>query len=252
MTLGPTMTATGSAAAAGLPPAREDAPPFGAAASATLPHRTLSSRWSGSAWGFARRGAGPQLATGGTLGGSQVGGRIGYRLNGDAGAPLSLVARFYSSVGEKREAEGSIGFEWKPLAALPVTFLAERRQSIGSRGRSAFAVMAHGGVSERRLAGPLLLDAYAQAGMVGLKSRDLFVDGSAVIGLPIVVEGLKVGAGLWGAAQPGASRIDVGPQISYRLPIEGRSVRVSAGWRIRAAGDAAPGSGPALTLSPAF
>src|SRR5262249_48244949 len=41
-------------------------------------------RWSGSAWLFVREGNAPQLAAAGTLGGSQVGGRILYRLNDDA------------------------------------------------------------------------------------------------------------------------------------------------------------------------
>jgi hypothetical protein len=132
-----------------------------------------------------------------------------------------------------------------------VTLLAERRQAIGTEGRSAFALTAYGGISERKLAGPLLIDSYAQAGVVGLKSRDLFVDGSVLLGIP-AGDGFKLGAGMWGAAQPGVSRVDIGPQASFSMPVAGRPATLRAEWRVRIAGDAAPGSGPAITLSTAF
>jgi hypothetical protein len=209
-------------------------------------------RWSASGWAFLRRGGEPSLASGGTLGGSQVGARILYRLNRDASRPLSLAARFYSPL-ESRGAEASLGVEWQPLAGVPLRLLAERRQALDDQGRSAFSLLAHGGVSDRRIAGPLLLDAYAQAGIVGLRSADLFADGSAQIGIPVGREGrLKVGAGLWGAVQPGLSRLDAGPQASYRMRLGGAAVRVAAEWRFRMAGDAAPASGPALTVATEF
>jgi hypothetical protein len=132
-----------------------------------------------------------------------------------------------------------------------VRLLAERRQAIGQDGRSAFALLAHGGVSDRPLVGPVTLDAYGQAGMVGLSSRDAFADGAVRLGLP-VAEGFSLGIGAWGAAQPGTSRLDAGPQASYRLPGFGANMRLSAEWRVRVAGDAVPGSGPALTLSADF
>lgn len=212
------------------------------------------SRWSGSAWAFFRRGSGRQLAAGGgLLGGSQVGARLGYRVNDDPAHPLAISARFYAPVRRPRSSEAALGVEWKPIGGLPVTLLAERRQRIGRDGRSAFAALAYGGVSERRLVGPVELDAYVQAGIVGAKRRDAFVDGSAVLGLPLgESRSLKLGLGVWGAAQPGVSRVDAGPQVSYRLPLEGQAIRITAEWRMRIAGDAAPGSGPALTLSTAF
>ena len=113
--------------------------------------------------------------------------------------------------------------------------------------------MAYGGISERPLLGTLILDVYAQAGVVGAKRGDAFVDGAAALSLPVdETQGLSVGIGMWGAAQPGVSRLDVGPQASYRLPLQGQRVRLTAEWRMRVAGDAAPASGPALTLSTAF
>ena len=206
-------------------------------------------RWSGSAWAFARSGGAPQLAPAGTLGGSQIGMRAAYRLNGDAARPLSLQVRAYSPAGDPGAAEAALGLEWQPVAGLPVRLVGERRQPLGDRGRSAFAVMAHGGVSDAR-AGPLTVEAYAQAGMVGTKSRDLFAEGSVAAGISL--GSVSIGGGVWAGAQPGVSRLDAGPRLSIRLPGAARNLRVTADWRVRLAGDAAPGSGPALTIAGDF
>ena len=98
--------------------------------------------------------------------------------------------------------------------------------------------------------GGLRAEAHAQAGMVGLRSRDLFVDAVARVAVPLGP--VELGGGAWAAAQPGASRIDAGPSVSWRLPVRGNALRLQADWRFRVAGDAAPGSGPALTLAADF
>lgn len=208
-------------------------------------------RWSGSAWIFVRRGGARQLAAGGLLGGSQAGARLTYRLSRDAARPVQLSARFYAPLSDAGASEAAIGIAWKPLAALPIELLAERRQALGPAGRSAFSLVAYGGVSERPVFGRVRLDAYAQAGVVGLKTRDLFADGSMRLTVPLDSSAaVKAGVGLWGAAQPGLSRLDIGPHLSVRLPHSG--IRLSADWRLRAVGNAAPASGPALTLSADF
>ena len=214
------------------------------------PPTSGSDRWSASAWLFVRRGGDGALAAAGTLGGSQAGLRVGYRLNRDSARPLSLSGRLYAPL-ETDGAEAALGLEWKPLATVPVRILAERRQRLSGDGRSAFAILAYGGVSEARVAGPLRLDAYAQAGMVGLRSKDLFADGAATLSLPLGSHA-QAGLGVWGAAQPGVSRLDVGPQVSLRLPVAATNLRLSAGYRVRVAGDALPASGPALTLAADF
>ena len=203
-------------------------------------------RWSASAWMFTRRGGTAGLAPGGMLGGSQAGARFAYRISGDEARPLAASLRVYSPLGGTRGAEAAVGLDWKPVARLPVHVLVERRQALGEEGRSAFAAMAYGGLSEVA-AGPFRIDAYGQAGVVGANSRDLFADGSAKFSLPMGK--LKLGAGGWGAVQPGVSRLDVGPQASLRLT---EKVTVSADWRLKVAGDAKPSSGPTLTLSTDF
>ncbi|MFN9580154.1 MAG: hypothetical protein ACK56H_08805 [Novosphingobium sp.] len=63
---------------------------------------------------------------------------------------------------------------------------------------------------------------------------------------------LRAGLGSWGGAQKGASRVDVGPSATLDFPLGGGQGRVSADWRLRAAGNAAPQSEPAITLSAGF
>lgn len=209
------------------------------------PVSAAASRWSGSAWILARGGDGPALAPGGTLGGIQAGARVLY---GFAGG-LALSARLYAPLGPTRGAEGAAGLDWRPSARLPFHLLAERRQAVGREGRSAFALTLYGG-GGRDLPYGLRIDAYAQAGIVGARARDPFVDASVRLVRP--VGPVEIGAGAWGAAQPGLSRADAGPSFSYRLPVGGANFRLQADWRFRLAGGAAPGSGPALILAADF
>lgn len=205
-----------------------------------------AARWSASAWLLLRDDRGRAiLAPGGTLGGSQAGARLNYRLGGG----LALSARIYAPLRRIEGAEVAAGLDWQPWARLPVHVLAERRQDAGGEGRSAFALIVYGGASGQ-LPGRLRAEGYAQAGIVGVRSRDLFVDGSVRIAFP--AGPVEVGGGAWGAAQPGAARLDAGPSVSYRLPVRRANLRLQADWRFRVVGDAAPGSGPALTLAADF
>jgi hypothetical protein len=232
---------TAIAALPALPP-DPSIPPTPTAAS----HR----RWSLSAWSFVRRGDSPSLAAGGLLGGSQSGVRLAWRLNRDPARPLALSARISSPLRRMAGAEAALGVDWRPAGRLPVHLLAERRQALGREGRSAFGLTFYGGVGDSALR-PFRIDAYAQAGVVGTRSRDLFGDGSIRLSLPLT-RNLRLGAGAWAAAQPGLSRLDLGPQASLRLPVAGRSVTLAADWRLRAAGNADPGSGPTLTVGTDF
>ena len=112
----------------------------------------------------------------------------------------------------------------------------------------AVSATAFGGFNDIPLPGGLRLDGYGQAGVVG---GDAFVDGAVRAARTIMTSGkarLSAGAGLWGGAQPGVRRVDIGPQIVATLPINARAVRISGEWRQRVAGNAAPISGPSITL----
>jgi hypothetical protein len=199
-----------------------------------------------SAWALLRGSPGPgALATGGTLGGSQVGARLSWNFSPSLAASL----RSSSSVGGVRYAEVAAGVRWKPLASVPVALNLERRQAINRwGGRNAFALFAEGGLYQTPMFGLGNLDVYAQGGVVGLKSRDLFFDGAATFTRP-VWKTWSAGVGVWGGMQPGLYRIDAGPRISLALP---RGIRLHADYRQRLAGEAAPASGPALTIAGDF
>lgn len=214
----------------------------------------VNDRLTGSVWVLARGGDAAAVATNGLLGGSQAGARLLYRLVSAATQPLSISARLSGPL-RRKGAEAALGLEWQPVARAPVRILAERRQRVAGEGRSAFALLAHGGVSDRPVAGLLRLDAYAHAGVVGARSRDLFADGGLTLVRPLEVgrpQGPAVGAGMWGGAQPGASRLDVGPRLTTTLGAAPLRARVSLDWRFRVAGDAAPSSGPSLTIGADF
>jgi hypothetical protein len=209
------------------------------------PAAPARSRWSASAWLLIRDEGGAALAPGGTLGGSQAGARVTYALGGG----LALSGRAYLPLRRTAGAELAAGVDWRPVPSLPVNLLAERRQRLGPEGRSAFSLTLYGGTT-RTLTPHLRIDAYGQAGMVGARRRDLFVDASVRIARRIGP--VELGAGAWGAAQPGAARLDAGPSLSWRLPVRDANLRLQADWRVRLTGDASPGSGPALTLAADF
>jgi hypothetical protein len=198
------------------------------------------------AWALLRGSPGPgNLATGGTLGGSQVGGRLTYNFT----PALAASLRSSSSVGGVRYAEVAAGVRWRPLASVPLALNVERRHALNRwGGRNAFAIFAEGGLYERPLFGLGNLDMYAQGGVVGLKSRDLFFDGAATLTRP-VWKNWSAGLGVWGGAQPGLYRVDAGPRLSMDLR---RGIRLHADYRQRLAGEAAPSSGPALTIAGDF
>jgi hypothetical protein len=185
------------------------------------------------------------LASGGTLGGSQAGARLFYNFS----PMISAVVRSSSEVG-KRGGEIAAGVRVRPLRAIPLWITAERRQALGKfgGGRSAFAVFAEGGVYDRPMPWNFRLDAYAQAGVVGLRSRDLFADGGLTFTRPVFRQ-FSAGFGVWGGVQPGLYRVDAGPRVTMQVR---RNVRVHFDYRQRLVGNAEPGSGPAVTLAGDF
>jgi hypothetical protein len=60
------------------------------------------------------------------------------------------------------------------------------------------------------------------------------------------------GFGVWAAAQPGVRRLDIGPRLSAKIPLNNGGMRVSADYRFRIGGNANPQSGPSISLSHFF
>ncbi len=185
------------------------------------------------------------IASGGTLGGSQAGARLTYNLD----RKLALAMRMNSEIG-KRGGEVAAGLRFQPIARVPVWISAERRQRVGKYGggRNAFALFAEGGLWGQKLPLGFQFDGYAQAGVVGLRKRDKFVDGAMTVTRPLTGR-FSGGLGFWGGAQPGVYRVDAGPRLTYRL---NDAIAVHVDYRQRLAGNAEPGSGPAVTVAGNF
>jgi hypothetical protein len=185
------------------------------------------------------------LASGGQLGASQAGARLLYNLN----RQIAFAARMSSPVG-KRGGEVAAGIRVHPLVSIPVWVTAERRQMVGryGGGRNDFALFAEGGVYQMPLPWRFSLDSYFQGGIVGIKSHDPFFDGALTLTRPLF-RNFSAGFGVWGGAQPGLSRLDVGPRVTMRVR---KNLKVHLDWRQKLIGNARPGSGPALTLAGDF
>jgi len=221
-------------------------------AAPALASRTAAlSRWSGSFWLVARGGGGVANAPlGGQLGGSQAGLRLAYLL--DRKHRIAAMARVTSPLGSGLR-EAAVGVEWQPTR-LPVRIVAEQRVALNA-GKGGPAITLVGGFGPLPIGGGFRLESYAQAGAIHRDRTEGFVDGAARMSHPVMTLGaipVDLGAGLWGGAQRGAERLDIGPSITATLPIAGRQARLSLDWRERVAGQARPGSGVALTLGADF
>ena len=217
-------------------------------------------RWSGDGWLLLRRGAGAAaLASGASsYGGSQFGAVLRYRLApGSALRPQAYLHVAGAVDAPTRDRQAALGLAVRPFVRLPMAALAELRVQQGSgaaMARPAFML-----VSE---VPPLPLplgaqgDVYAQAGWVGGRDATAFFDLQAVADRSLlrVPSGhdLRAGAGVWSGGQRGAARLDIGPRISLRSHLGAAPARLALDWRWRVAGQAEPGSGPALTLAAGF
>jgi len=211
----------------------------------------MSPRWSGSFWLIAREGRGRGVSLlGSQLGGSQTGMRLAYAL-GQA-RRVAIVGRIASPLSGTGQ-EGAIGLEWRPTP-LPVRLVAEQRIGIkGAAGGPSLAMV--GGAGPLPLGRGFRLEGYGQAGIIARGGVIGYADGGVRINRQIAMIGdspVDLGAGGWGAVQPGAARLDLGPSIGARLPIGPNRLRLSLDWRQRLAGDARPGSGPALSIGTDF
>lgn len=213
------------------------------------PPSPARSRFALSAWALVRsRGDRGNLAPGGILGGSQVGARAIWE-PGPRG--IGLTARLSSPLASRFGNEASVGIA---LRRGSIGLLVEERIALDGLGGARPSVTAFGGVSDVRLIGRLTVDGYAQAGVVGLRNRVGFADGAVRVEHPLSGRAVRLAAGasLSGGAQPGLARLDAGPLVALSVPVAGGSLRIAGEWRFRVAGNAAPGSGPVLTMGADF
>ena len=225
------------------------APPPGVADGSRRQRPRAAPRWHGSAWLIARGGA-TGARYGGQLGGSQAGTRVTYTL--DRPARLAVAARLSGALGG-RDTEFALGLDWQPTRA-PIHLIAEHRVAL-DRGRGGPALMLVGGLGPRRLGAGVVATGYAQVGVIARDGIERFADGALRLSHPLATHRMvqiDIGLAAWGGAQRGAARADLGPSLGVAVPVGGKNLRLTADWRRRVAGDAAPGSGPALTIGTDF
>lgn len=221
-------------------PSRQSSPSFGEVRLPKLPDRL-----SISSWATMRNQAGSDsLASGGMLGGSQAGARLLWRFD----PHLSASLRASAPINSQRGVEAAAGIRYQPFANWPVAFTLERRHAFRDYGQSAFALFAEGGVYGRPLPWNTTLDGYFQGGVVDFNNPDWFIDGQAAVTRP-VWRTLSAGLGVWGGAQPGLRRLDIGPRATLRV---GSRMRVHLDYRYKLIGNAVPGSGTVVTLAGDF
>ncbi|MCP9222441.1 hypothetical protein MKP08_06750 [Erythrobacter sp. LQ02-29] len=217
------------------------------------------SRWSLDSWLFVRERA-AELTSAGTTpanyGASQAGAVLRYRLAPGSSLDPAAYVRVARALGSTHETEGAAGLSAVPVASIPIRLHGEvrlRHDRAGSTiAPSAFLTTELPPVP---LPGRFRLESYGQAGYVGGRYATGFADGQARIDRVVGTVGpleLRAGAGTWAGAQKGAARVDIGPTASTRIALGPASARLSVDYRIRVAGNAAPGSGVAVTLSAGF
>lgn len=223
-------------------------------------------RWSADGWVLWRQGGNGYNLPGrglpgailysGAYGASQAGMVVRYRIDRESGHRPALYLRASSGYDRPRGEEVAAGLSLRPAPNVPVAAMAELRATRLDHTvslRPAVAV-----VSELPPAAlPLGFQGefYGQAGWVGGKGQTLFLDAQARVDHPIARSGeaeLRLGAGAWAGAQKGTHRVDLGPSARLDQPLGGGNARLSADYRLRVAGSAAPGSGIAVTFSAGF
>ena len=207
---------------------------------------TLRYRWSASAYSIIRASGDAGLAATPVLGGGQSGAAIAWTPDPLSAHPLALTARAETAHDDTRSAFAAVGVAWHPVRG--VTIAAERLIPIGSATHGDWAVRVAAGAAT---SGPIGASAYGEAGVVGTTAYAA-VEGRTGVDLRVSDVTVSPGGGGWASVQRGhrrtIDRFDLGPGVTFRA---GR-FSLAAEYRFRIAGNAAPRSGPVVTLSAAF
>lgn len=249
-------------AAGGL--ASASPPPFAVPLPAGSASPLAPDRWSLDGWAFWRQGSNASAISQGRVpiyGASQLGAILQYRLAPTSRRDPRAYARTYRALVSNGESEIAGGLSLRPLGKVPLRAQAELRLTdtpFATQLRPAAFVVTE--FAPQPLPGGLVAEAYGQAGWVGGDNATAFADGQLVVTRKVVQfdlaagkpAQLSLGAGAWGGAQRDAKRVDLGPSVRLDLTIGEVPARLSLDWREQIAGDAAPSSGLAATLSTRF
>ncbi len=229
--------------------------------------RSLGRHWSGEAAVLLRDAGATGPLVSPILGGGQVGANLAYTIDPLARHPFAVVARLNTALRAQKgallspgldggSAQAAIGIRW---TAYPgVTISAERLQALGHDARSDWTLRIAGGAAHAATAqGHADWSGYAAAGVLG--NGDSYAGAQARLAMRLTPAGriaLVAGPAAWGSIQRTATattdRVDIGPSVQMRINTGDIGFDVSADYRARIAGNAAPGSGPAITVSARF
>lgn len=216
-------------------------------------------RWSMDGWVFLRDGSQAPAFAGvspGSYGASQAGAVLRYRFAPHSAFRPFAFVRATAALTADREKSIAFGAGGQPVAALPITVNAEMRVSQAA-GRTQIRPAGFAVIQPDRIGLPagFQAEAYAQAGYVGGDFATGFADGQLRVTRDLATFDLarvQAGGGVWGGAQKGAERLDIGPTASVDVKLGDVPARLAVDYRVRIAGDATPGSGAAITLSTGF
>ena len=193
---------------------------------------------------------------GGSYGGSQAGFVARYDLApGNRFQPRAYM-RASRALAGLQDSEMALGLSARPFSDVPVSVSGEMRfyrTPSAEEFRPAVYAVTH--FPPQSLPWGMQAETYLQGGYVGGRYATPFIDGQLRVDREFIRLGrfaLRGGGGAWGGAQKGAERFDVGPALSLQFSEGKLNSRLSLDYRFRVAGDAAPGSGAALTLSAGF
>lgn len=216
-------------------------------------------RWAADAWLLVRQGgSGPLLASvdPASYGSNQIGAVVRYSLAPSSALQPQAYARASKALVPGGESEAAAGVSIGLARSFPLRVHGELRVTDRPGGTevrpAAFVVTG----LPRRKVGPMIeAEGYLQAGYVGGDYATGFVDGRAIVEAPVIRSErgqVAIGGGVWGGAQRGAARLDLGPTASATLSTGRTTLRGSVDYRLRVAGDAVPGDGLAVTLAASF
>lgn len=234
----------------------------GVASAAAAPAR--SKKWSIYGWSLLRQGSrAAALAPAAQYGGSQAGLILRYALGDARGAP-SVYARVAAALASADDRTLAVGIMARPWGAVPVDVAVERRFGLADGQRDRFAAMLVAGAGATLGRSQVRIDAFGQAGIVGLTDRQGFFDLQMLATRRVAMTddlAVSVGGGIWAGGQQetrpdlGKSwvhRVDLGPRTALALPVGDSSLTLALDWRQRVDGSARPASGAAFTVSAGF
>ena len=189
-------------------------------------------------------------------GGSQAGAVLRYALLPASPHDPGVYARILSALGTPHHSDLAAGVSARLLPGAPLIAHVEARATrSGGEVHLRPAAFLSGGMDSAPIARGFTASGYAQAGYVGGRDATLFADGSLIAERAMWRRddsALSVGAGLWGGAQRGAARLDLGPRATFRFRLGEGAARVALDYRLRVAGDGQPPSSVAVTLAAGF